>query len=177
MSKDKALQKISGGAQRRTNRRPVVLGSIAAVVLVAGGALVWSVFGGNKEPNVVVTPDNVQQMLAEREEKERIPVGSYEVNMNNNWTFPDSKSASTDAYVGNSINNSNVIYFTIALKGSEEDFYTSPYIPVGSQLENVTLDCDLAAGTYDTVLTYHLVDDEYQELSSVSVALEIIIEK
>ena len=177
MSKDKASQKISGNAQRKTNRRPVVLGTIAAVVVLGGGALVLGVFGGNKEPNVVVTPQNVEQLLAEREEKERVPVGSYEVNMNNSWTFRDSHSASEDAYIGNSINNSNVVYFTIALKGSEEDFYTSPYIPVGSRMENVTLNCDLAAGTYDTVLTYHLVDDEYQELSKVSVALEIIIEK
>lgn len=177
MSKDKASQKISGSARRQTTRRPVVLGSIAAVVLVAGGALVWSVFGGNREPNSVVTPSNVQQMLAEREEEERIPVGSYEVNMNNSWTFRDSKSASKDAYIGNSINNSNIVYFTIALKGETEDFYTSPYIPVGSRMENVTLDCDLAAGKYETILTYHLVDDEYQELSTVSVGLEIIIEK
>lgn len=177
MSKDKASQKINGSVQKKTSRRPVILIAIAAVVLVVGGVLLSSVFDGGNKPNVVVTPDNVQDLIAEREENERVPVGSYEVNMNNRWTFPNSQSASTDAYIGNSINNQNTVYFTIALKGSEESFYTSPYIPVGSRMENVTLNCDLPSGTYSTVLTYHLVDNEYKELSHVSVGLEIIIEK
>ena len=177
MSKDKASQRINGSTPSRTKRRPVILVLIAAVVLVVGGVLLFSVLGEKNKSNVVVTPDNVQDMIAGLNENERVPIGSFEVNMNTTWTFPDSHSASTDAYIGNSINNQSTVYFTIALKGSEEDFYTSPYIPVGSKMENITLDCDLAAGTYDTVLTYHLVDSEYQEISYVSVALEIIIEK
>lgn len=177
MSKDKASQKISASTQQTVNRRPVILVSIAAMVLVIGGILVWSIFGEEKKPNLVITPDNVEDMIAELKEAERTPIGSFEVNMNNTWTFPDSKSASTDAYIGNSINNQNTVFFTIALKGTEDELYTSPYIPVGSRMENVTLDCDLKAGTYDTVLTYHLVDNEYQELSEVSVALEIIIKR
>ena len=177
MSKVKASQKISGSVRKKTTRRPVILVSIAAMVLVVSGVLLSSVFSVEGKPNAVITPDNVQDMIAELDEKERVPIGSYEVNMNNCWTFPDSHSASTDAYIGNSINNQSTVYFTIALKGSEEDFYTSPYLPIGSKMENVTLDCELAAGTYDTVLTYHLVDGEYQEISHVSVGLEIIIEK
>lgn len=177
MSKDKASQKINGSVQKKTSRRPVILVAVAAAVLVVGGVLLSSVFDSGSTPNTVVTPDNVQDLIAERDENERVPIGSFEVNMNTTWTFPNSHSASTDAYIGNSINNQNTVYFTIALKGSEEDFYTSPYVPVGSRMENVTLDCDLTAGTYSTVLTYHLVDDEYKELSHVSVGLEIIIEK
>ena len=177
MSKDKATQRISGSAKRRPNRRPVILGSIAAVALVVSGILVWSVFGGNKEPNSVVTPDNVKDLIAALEEEEMTPIGSYEVCMTNSWTFRDSSSASKDAYVMNSLSNQNTVFFTIALEGSAEPFYTSPYIPVGSHVENVTLDGSLEAGTYSTVLTYHLVDSEYQEISEVSVGLEIIIEK
>lgn len=177
MSKDKASQKINGSVQKNTSRRPVILVAVAAAVLVVSGVLLSSVFGEGEKANVVVTPDNVQDVIAELDEKDIIPVGSYEVNMNNVWTFPDSRSASTDAYIGNSISNSSTVYFTIALKDTTEDIYTSPYLPVGSHLENVNLNCDLVAGTYDAVLTYHLVDSDYQELSYVSVGLEIIIEK
>ncbi|MBQ8519565.1 MAG: hypothetical protein IJ455_08210 [Agathobacter sp.] len=177
MSKDKASQKISGSKQYKPNRRPVILVSIAAMVLVIGGILAWFVFGEDEEPNIVVTPDNVEDLLADREEQEATPMGSFEVMMTTTWTFPNSKSASTDAYIANSINNRNTVYFTITLEGNEEPLYTSPYIPVGSRMENVTLNSDLEAGTYDTVLTYHLVDGEYQDISEVSVALEIIIEK
>ena len=177
MSKDKASQKINGSIQPKSNHKPIILVSLAAVILVIGGIMVWFVFGGDQAPNLVVTPDNVDELLAEREEAEITPMGSFEVMMNTTWTFPNSNSASTDAYIANSINNNDTVYFTITLEGSEEPIYTSPYIPVGSRMENVTLDCDLEAGTYDTVLTYHLVDGEYQESSKVAVALEIIIER
>ena len=177
MSKDKASQKINGSVQKKTSRRPVILVAVAAAVLVVGGVLLSSVFDGGSKPNAVVTPKNVQDLIAEREEEELIPIGSYEVSMTTTWTFPNSHSSSTDAYIANSINNTHTVYFTITLEGQKEPIYTSPYIPVGSRMANVTLDCDLAAGTYDTVLTYHLVDSEYQDYSEVSVGLEIIIEK
>ena len=177
MSKDKASQKINGSNTQKATRRPIILVSLAVAILVIGGIMLLLVFGDDQTPNLVVTPDNVNELLAEREEAEVTPMGSFEVMMNTTWTFPNSKSASTDAYVANSIYNNNTVYFTITLEGSEEPLYTSPYIPVGSRMENVTLDCDLKAGTYDTVLTYHLVDGEYQESSKVAVALEIIIER
>lgn len=176
MSKDKASQKISVSSQKTSNRRPVLLIIIATVVIVAGGVLLWSLFGNEKEPNVVVTPDNVEDMVAQIQDEDRTPIGSFEVNMNTTWTFPNSHSASTDAYIANSVYNTNTVYFTIALSGSDEDIYTSPYIPVGSMMENITLNCNWPAGTYDTVLTYHLVNDEYADVSQVSVALEIIIQ-
>ena len=176
MSKDKASQKINGSTPKTRNRRPVLLIGIAAVVIVAGGILFGSMFGNKEKPNLVVTPDNVEDMIEEIRDDERTPIGSFEVNMNTTWTFPDSHSASTDAYIANSVYNTNTVYFTITLRGSDEVIYTSPYIPVGSKMENVTLNCNWKAGTYDTVLTYHLVDGAYADISKVSVALEIIIE-
>ena len=176
MSKDKASQKINGSSQKTTNRRPVLLITIAAVVVVAGGALLWSLFGEKDEPDVVVTPDNVEDVIADRDDPEMVPIGSFEVNMTNKWTFPDSHSASTDAYVANSENNTNTVYFTIRLDGQDGDIYTSPYIPLGSRMESITLDCNLDPGTYKAILTYHLVDSEYVDISHVSVGLEIIIQ-
>ena len=43
-------------------------------------------------------------------------------------------------------------------------------------MENITLNSNLEAGTYEAVLTYHVVDDAYKDMASVSVAVTITIE-
>jgi hypothetical protein len=48
-------------------------------------------------------------------------------------------------------------------------------IPVGSHLEDITLDKELDDGTYDCVVTYTLVDDDQNPISTVRVALTIVI--
>lgn len=131
---------------------------------------------GSEEVNRVVTPDNVEEIIANLDDSVRTPIGSYEVLMNTVWHFDDSSSGSRDAYVENSVNNLNTVFMTITLPESGEEIYKSPYIPVGGTLENILLDQTLAAGSYKTVLTYHLVNDSYEEISSVSVNVTIVIE-
>ena len=98
--------------------------------------------------------------------------------MNMDWEFPDGNSASTNAYVENSVYNQNTVYFTIELNSNPGvEIFKSPYIPVGSHMENIKLTNPLEAGKHDAVLTYHLVDEDMEELSSVSVALTLTVEK
>jgi len=61
--------------------------------------------------------------------------------------------------------------------GTNELLYSSPYIPVGSILEEITLVKELPAGDYDTIVKYHLVDDDMKELSTVSVSVKLHILK
>jgi hypothetical protein len=124
----------------------------------------------------VVTPDNVEEVIAELDQAEITPVGSYEVVMNTDWVFPDSSSASSNAYVENSVENQNTVYFTIMLANATTPIYESPLIPVGSHMEDINLDTELDAGTYDAVMTYHMMDDDNNETSSVSVSMTITIE-
>ncbi len=181
MSRDKASQRINGGAntESRKNRKSplmIIIVVVAALAVVVGIGI--AIFAGKKiEPNVVVTPDNVEDIIAEAKskEEERVPVGSYELNMNYNWSFDNAKAASSNAYVGNSANNNNTVYFTVTLEGSEDVIYKSPFIPVGSHMENITLDSNLGAGVHNAVVKYHLVDEAYKDISSVSVAVTITI--
>lgn len=180
MSKEKAAQRINNNGNR-SNRQAAPVTIIFVVILAVAviGVVVWFVTKkdvGNESANMVVTPDNVEEVIENLEVEQRIPVGSYEVTMNNQWTFADGTSASENAYVSNSVNNQYTVYFTIVPNGSEEIIYTSPYLPVGSNVANIVLDKDLDAGVYDTVLTYHLVDSSLEEVSSVSVGLTITIE-
>lgn len=96
--------------------------------------------------------------------------------MNTDWVFPDGDSASANAFVENSTANQNMVYFTITLRDSDEELMRSPYLAVGSRLDDIKLDTALEAGIYDSVITYHLVDDEFKELSSVSLYMTITIQ-
>ena len=148
MSKDKASQRIvtESNGQSKSKSKFLILIIVAFVAMALVVGVCMLLFVGNK------------------------------VNMNYDWTFDNAKATSTNAYVGNSVNNSNTVYFTIALEGSEDVIYKSPYIPVGSHMENITLNSNLEAGTYEAVLTYHVVDDAYKDMASVSVAVTITIE-
>lgn len=179
MSKEKASQRISGNISKSNVKKkvsPLVIIFPVIIVAVIVGILIIAFVGKESDANVVVTPDNVEEIIAQLREEERVPIGSYEVTMNTAWTFPDSKTASEDAYVSNAVTNNSTVYFDINLEGSTDVIYKSPYIPVGSSVQNITLDNDMDKGVYEAVLTYHLVDESYKETSKVSVGITITIQ-
>ncbi len=97
--------------------------------------------------------------------------------MNTTWHFETGDSASYDAYVANVAENTNDVYFDIFLEGQEEEpIYQSPVIPRGSEMEEITLDKPLDAGTHNCVLIYHLVDEEQKTVSTLQVGLTIVVE-
>lgn len=143
MSKEKASQRIDSKmntTKERNRVSPLIL--IVPVVLIAVviGTVIITLGGKESKSNFVVTPENVEEIIASQKEEERTPIGSYEVKMSTEWHFSDSTAVSEDAYIENVVNNNNTVFFTIALPNSTIDFYKSPYIPVGSSLKNVQFD-------------------------------------
>lgn len=153
----------------------IVLLVVVIVLLVRNGSQTSTSAESEPKRNVVVTPDNVQEVIDQLDSADYVTAGSYEVTMNTTWNFKDGASASDDAYVENSVENTNDVYFDITLADTEENIYSSPVIPIGSHLEDITLDKDLDAGTYDCVMTYTLVDSEQNALSTVRVTMTIIV--
>lgn len=100
----------------------------------------------------------------------------YQAVMSVEWTFEDGSSVSSDAYVENSTKNQNDIYFDVKLENGEL-IYTSPIIKVGTRLDKIALDTQLSAGEYAAVVTYHLLDDNRQEVAKAQIALKIHILK
>ena len=127
--------------------------------------------------NVVVNEENAEEVIAELDEQETTPIGSYEVKMNSNWVFEDGSSASENAYVENVKNNTNPVYFDIVRSDNNETIFESPILPLGSHLEKITLDKKLEAGTYDCVCTYHLLDEQDKSVSQVSISVTIVVKK
>lgn len=132
-----------------------------------------------EEKRAVVVKDeaSAEKIAEEMVTGEYVAPGYYEVSMTTDWHFPSGDAESTDAYVENVKTNTNDVYFDLFLSGDEENaIYESPIIPLGAELEQIKLDKSLAAGTYDCVMIYHLVDENQKSLSELRIGLTIFVE-
>lgn len=174
--------------QRASNNKKkggIIVFAVCIVIIIAlSGTVIYLLTSrktseAEKEPvnrNIVVNEQNVEEVLAQLPEQ-RTPVGSYEVTMNSTWRFANGEAASENAYVKNAEANINSVYFDVTRVDTEETLYESPILPVGSYLENITLDSKLPAGNYDCLITYHLLNEENVSISTVKLTLTIIIEQ
>ncbi len=182
-------QRIEKSSEKKGGKGWVVISVLMVIVIAALVGIIIYLLQSQKisqqqedaealpqQRNVVVAPENVDEIIAQMQEEERTPVGSYEVTMNTHWTFPDGKSISPNAFVENSTSNTNMVYFTIVLDEGGEEIYRSPYLELGAQLRDIKLDRELEQGDYSSIITYHLVDDDFNELSSVSMYMLVSIE-
>lgn len=153
----------------------IIFGVVALVLVITVVAFAFSSPKESTEDkrDVLVTPDNVEEIIAEI--KEPNPDSAYTASMNIDWYFEDGASPSSNAYIENAPENSRTVYFEVFLADSGEMVYSSPYIPVGSILEHPALTVDLDAGEYKAICVYHLVDDDNKELSTVSVSVTLHI--
>ena len=157
---------------------------IAGIVIVALVAvvIVLLVRGKNTEDeakrNVVVNQDNAEQVAEELINESYVAPGYYSTQMSTEWHFETGDAVSDDAYVKNDAGNTNDVYFDVFLESDEDEpILQSPVIPRGSELDKISLDKKLDAGTYDCVMVYHLIDDDQNTVSTLRVAFKIIVEK
>lgn len=118
---------------------------------------------------ILVTPENLEEIIERISEP--VPDGHYLTTMNLDWLFDTWDTPSSNAFVENATDNVRTVYFDLFLDSTGELIYSSPFMPVGSKLEGFALDSEVPAGNHPATVTYHLVDDEFQNLSSVSVAV------
>lgn len=175
-------EKDSRGAEKKDSNKTmlIVMGAVIAVMAVAIVVLAMRKPAEEEhEPmrNVVVTPENLDEVIAQINERDFTMPGYYTVNMATEWHFPKGDDISYDARVDNLAENTNNVYFDVFLASDETTpIYQSPVIPVGGFLELITLDVPLEMGTYDCVMVYHLVDDAQETISTLRVAFTIIVE-
>lgn len=180
------------GVLQRKNRALVMI-CIAAVIIIIALMIVIIVMmskepghygeGGSQgnEPDeskrpVLITEDNIEEIANQTEQPEEVPM-RYRVTMNSTWEFEDGKSESENAYVENSESNETPVYFDVVRNDTGETIYQSPVIPVGEHLDSVKLDEELEAGNYECTLTYHLIDDDQNTLTTVNMWLMVKIKK
>ena len=178
MGKKEQAKKGNGG---------LVIGIIAGVIIVAlVGFIIYLLATREAQPkekprNVVVTSENVEQVLDDIKEMEEIAQnapGYYTVTMNPTWHFKAGEEVSYDAVVENVEQNTNDVYFDIVLESDEDHvLYKSPVIPRGGILKDIALDEQLNPGTYPCVVIYNLIDEKQTVLSTLRVTLNIIVEE
>ena len=172
-------------ASNKSNQTPksgnVLVIVLLVIVVAMAGVIIFLLTKKPEEPKpkedtraTVVTEENVEQVMKEMSEPK--PAAYYTCEMNVEWNFKNSSEPSYNAYVANALENDYTVYFDLHLD-SGEMVYSSPYIPVGEELTGIILDKELVAGDYNAVVTYHLVDDDHQELSTVSVSIILHIEQ
>ena len=187
---DKTEKKGRSAEEKQKNRALVII-CIAAVIIIIALVIVIIMMmsrgpghygeGGSQgnEPDerrrpVLITEDNIEEIANQTEQPEEVPM-RYRVTMNSTWEFEDGKSESENAYVENSESNETPVYFDVVRNDTGETIYQSPVIPVGEHLDSVTLDEELEAGSYECTLTYHLIDDDQNTLTTVNMWLMVEI--
>lgn len=170
----------SNQAEKKGRKKTVGIVILVVVILVLVGVIFYLLMSRKPEEerrNVVVTPDNVDEVLEQMEDQEFVEPGYYAVTMSYDWHFATGDAVSEDAYVENVKENTNAVYLDLFLASDEENaIYKSPVIPVGSSLQDIVLDKKLDAGTYDCVAVYHLVDDDQNTISTLRVTVTVVIE-
>jgi tetrahydromethanopterin S-methyltransferase subunit G len=183
----------TGNNGKGSNKALIILGIVVGIILIALLIVVivlllkkndQSTAPTNQAPaqeekkrEVLVTEENVEEVISAIEEDEYVPQGYYTVTQNYEWHFPKGDAASTDAHVENLTENTNDVYFDLFLADDQENpIYQSPVIPLGAALEKFKLDTALDAGTYDCIIVYHLIDENQNSLSTVSMTVTVIVE-
>lgn len=177
------------GTAGKSRRNIIVIVVVAFVILIA--ALVTCIVmlltrrepvqeqGSPARPTVldrgIVDEDNAGDIMDEMTEK--VSKGMFECKMTTAWTFDDGKSESPNAYVANVENNLYTLYFDVYEEVTNELLYSSPMLPVGTELKNFKLDKELPAGDYDAVVIYTMVDENQEEVSSVGFKVTITVSK
>lgn len=167
-------------AENKTGKlKFIIIGAIVVIGILVAVIFFLLLRGQEEEPkrNVVITRDNIEEIADDMMNQEYIEPGYYSTSMSTVWHFSTGDAISEDAYVENLEENTNDVYFDVFLADNEEEaIFKSPLLPRGSELNNIALDTPLSAGTYDSVVVYHLVDDEQNTVSTLRVAITIIVE-
>ncbi len=173
---------IMGIKGQKSKSTIIILLIVLLVVIATLASVVY--FINKKEDNpsssvsngrgTIVTLDNKDEILADLNNK--VSDGFYEIMMNVEWSFKNASTPSEDAYVANPTTNSNTVYFDVVVDSTGQTVYESPMIPVGYALQDIALKSDLAAGTYPCTLTYHLVDENSEDISTLAVGVTLNIE-
>lgn len=153
--------------------------AVAFVVLLAALAVcIILLLKRQEEPAAVperdlVDKDNADEIMSEMSQK--VEEGMFECKMTSSWAFDDGKSASPNAYVANVESNRYSLYFDVYDNATNDLLYSSPILPVGTDIDNIKLDKELAAGEYSAVVMYTLVDEDDKEVSSVGFNITISV--
>jgi hypothetical protein len=117
----------------------------------------------------LITEENADEVIGDLEDDSADTM--FNCRMSYNWSFNGKKSE--NAYVANTDYNHYPIYFEVQDDESQDIIYESAMIPVGSEVNGITLEKKLSMGTHPATVIYHLMDEDGEEVSTTSFAITI----
>ena len=184
------INKGGDAKKRRQSSKTMIIVIILLVILVVIGGVLIFIMLRDKQPDVpaerptltggrgvIATEDNIQELLEQLEQP--VEDAHYLVNMSVRLVFDTWDKSARGTYIKNDSANNRTVYIDIFLDDENgnrgELIYSSPYIPVGQELRNFSLDREVAAGEYSTSIVYYLVDDEYEFITDLVLGVKLII--
>lgn len=160
--------------EKKSSKKPVIALSVALCATAAVCVFLLLRQPKEEEPDRgFVDRDNVGTIMSEMGEK--VENGMFECKMTTSWVFENGKAESTTAYVANVENNRHALYFDVYDRSTDELLYSSPILPLGTEIGNIKLDKDLDRGEYEAVVMYTLVDENEEEVSKVGFNITISV--
>lgn len=165
-------------ARRKTAKKKSRVITVAAFIILLAALAVCIVLlllrkDEEKPERGIVDRNNADTVMEDLSDK--VDEGMFECKMTTTWTFEDGASVSPNAYVANVENNRYAIYFDVYEEGTDELLYSSPILPVGSEIRDIKLDKELPAGDHDAVVMYTLVDEDEEEVSTAGFHITIYV--
>lgn len=188
MSESGKKKKAEKGTEKNQNKTIIIIVAICAVIIIALVAVIAFLLGkkqGGKgdesskrevagSVRTIVDESSAEDVMAQM--REEVAEGMFECQMSMNWSFENGQAESKDAYVANSVNNTHPIFFDVYLGDDEgEKIYSSPILPVGTNVTNIKLDKELPAGEYKATVMYTLLKDmdSMEEISNAGFVVTI----
>lgn len=171
----KAAAKPSQKDKKSSKKTMILVGIIIVLLLIIIGLVLAFLFLGKKDEDetvdkpMLITEENVDQVIGELEDSSADTM--FNCRMTYNWTANGKKCK--DAYVANTDYNHYPIYFEVRDDNSQKIIYKSAEIPVGSEINGITLNQRLEQGTHPATVIYHLINDKGEEVSSTAFTINI----
>ncbi|MCL2718592.1 MAG: hypothetical protein FWE14_07400 [Lachnospiraceae bacterium] len=172
---------------KKATKIVIIIMSVALVALI--GVLLYLLLR-NDEPEqetqvrdsiggraILATEENYDTILEEISKPVRDT--QYLVSMSLDLKFDTWDQSTRSTVVRNDARNVRTVYFELFLDDADgeigEMIYSSPYIPLGAELRDFGLDKELAAGTYQATMIYHMVDDDFEKITDLVLGVKVII--
>lgn len=170
------------------NKSSIIIIALLLVVIAIGGIATYTIVQGNKDisyeqesglfsgiqqdPNLVLDVDGqtYQEMLTEMQKK--VDDGRVEVKYQNE-IIVESKSKIGKVNISNPGTNNYDTFITIFLDETQKKVCQTGLIPVGSMIEQVTLDEALSDGEYSGVMVYNMINEEKQVVGQANLGITI----
>jgi hypothetical protein len=175
MSEQSEKSEKPGKDEKNQKRKKIIIAIIIVLLLIAIIILLILLLKKPEEEGRgsvrVVNEETAGTVMDDM--RDEVAKGMFECEMSMNWTVTGG--TQTDAYVGNSGANTYPIYFDVILDETNEVLYSSPVLPVGSNVAEFSLDKPLAVGKHKATVMYTLVEDveSQKEISQAGFVVNI----